>query len=157
MGPLLSTGKILYSILCVIQLPLSLILWAKSLDNGVAMPAIEAALPGLALLLEGAAMIVAGIAALYRHGNGLPMNAYPPKKYVTNGIYRFLSHPMYVGACLISIGVSITQGSAAGLWLISPALMLGCAALVLGYENEDLKRRFGDSLIQSVSSSSTES
>ena len=157
MRPLLSTGKILYSILFVVLLPLSLILWAKSLDNVVAIPAIKAALPGLALLLAGAAMIVAGIAALYRHGNGLPMNAYPPKKYVTNGIYRFLSHPMYVGACLISIGVSITQGSAAGLWLISPALMLGCAALVLGYENEDLKRRFGENLNKSLISLPTES
>ena len=33
--------------------------------------------------------------------------------------------------------------SAAGLWLITPVTALACAALVLGYERQDMAQRFG--------------
>lgn len=141
-----SIGRTLYGFLFVVLLPTAIIFWANRIDEIVNLPELNAPVLGFPLLVVGAGLFVAGIIATYRFGKGLPMNAYPPERYVSKGIYRFLSHPMYVGVCLISIGVSITQGSAAGLWLVSPALMLGCTALVLGYENEDLRRRFGKNI-----------
>jgi prolipoprotein diacylglyceryltransferase len=41
------------------------------------------------------------------------------------------------------VGVAIAAHSASGLWLVSPTVMLGCVALVEGYEKDDLRRRFG--------------
>ncbi len=80
---------------------------------------------------------------LWVHGGGLPMNADPPPRYVTRGVYRFLPHPIYSGFCVLCVGVSISEGSASGLWLISPLAILGCTSLVLGYERHDLQKRFG--------------
>jgi hypothetical protein len=72
------------------------------------------------------------------------MNAYPPPIYVRRGPYRFTRHPIYVGFGMVCFGSAMGVGSASGLWLVSPLAALGMAALVLGYEGEDLRRRFGD-------------
>ena len=76
-------------------------------------------------------------------GGGLPMNAFPPPRFVRSGIYRWIRNPMYVGFGLVAAGVSIAVGSAAGLWLVTPVTCLAAAALVYGYERHDLLRRFG--------------
>jgi len=84
-----------------------------------------------------------GMAALAVYGRGLPMNAYPPPRYVTRGVYGWVSHPIYLGFVVLAFGVSLATGSASGLWLVSPVAALALAALVLGYEARDLRRRFG--------------
>jgi|SRR5579863_2527687 len=43
---------------------------------------------------------------------------------------------------MLCAGISIAVDSASGLWLITPIVALGCAALVLGYERHDLRDRF---------------
>lgn len=70
------------------------------------------------------------------------MNAFPPPKYVSSGIYRLVSHPIYVGFTLACIGAAIATGSGSGLWLVSPAVAVASAALVLGYELPDMEARF---------------
>ena len=90
----------------------------------------------------GAALVLLGMHNLWRYGGGLPMNAYPPPRYVERGIYRLLPHPIYVGFVMLCAGVSIAVRSASGFWLVSPIAALGCAALVLGYEKHDLAERF---------------
>ena len=81
--------------------------------------------------------------ALWRRGGGLPMNAFPPPRFVSGGIYALVPHPIYGGFVLACAGVAVYTGSASGLWLVTPTVALGCAALVLGYELPDLRRRFG--------------
>jgi prolipoprotein diacylglyceryltransferase len=71
------------------------------------------------------------------------MNAFPPPRYVTQGVYRLVSHPIYAGAGAVCFGVSIVAGSSSGFWLVSPTLVLASVALVLGYEGLDLEARFG--------------
>ena len=71
------------------------------------------------------------------------MNAYPPPRYVAQGIFRLLPHPIYTGFTMLCVGVSIAVVSASGLWLVSPIVALSCAARVLGYERHDLRERFG--------------
>jgi membrane-associated phospholipid phosphatase len=87
--------------------------------------------------------MLAGMAALWWYGGGLPMNAYPPPHLVTRGIYGFLAHPIYVGFSMLVAGAAVALRSGSGFWLVSPVVMLGCAALVLGYERDDFIRRFG--------------
>lgn len=137
-------GRIAYGALFALVLPLLLVAWAHgvSLD----LPALQAAGPGAALATGGCALMVAGWAALWFRGGGLPMNAFPPVRFVVTGVYGIVAHPIYLGFCLACAGVSIAAGSAGGLWLVTPFTSLACAALVLGYEAHGLRARFGADL-----------
>jgi protein-S-isoprenylcysteine O-methyltransferase Ste14 len=139
-------GKIAYGALFVAVLPALLVVWAKRTADIVRLPAVTSTPLGVALILVGATLVIGGWAALWIHGGrGLPMNAYPPERLVSRGVYRLLAHPIYVGFSAGCVGISIASGSASGLWLVSPAVMLGCAALVLGFEGPELDARFGGS------------
>jgi len=138
-------GKILYGSLFVIVLPLLLILWARATENSINLPAISNPILGIVLSSMGLLFVIIGMLNLWAYGKGLPMNAFPPKKYVINGVYKLMPHPIYFGACILNIGISIITQSASGFWLISPVLIIACIALVMGYENEDIEKRFGKS------------
>jgi protein-S-isoprenylcysteine O-methyltransferase Ste14/membrane-associated phospholipid phosphatase len=137
-------GKVLYCLLFCVLLPFVLVAWARATNGAVDLPAVHAPAAGRAAASLGFIMLAWGMINLWIYGKGLPMNAYPPLKLVTQGIYRLTPHPIYVGACLVSIGVSIAYGSSSGLWLVSPVLLIGCIALVLGFEGEDIRARFGE-------------
>lgn len=74
------------------------------------------------------------------------MNAYPPIKYVSENIYHYVPHPIYIGFVLLCFGISILLNLSSGFWLISPLVVLGCTTLVIGYERHDLQKRFGGNL-----------
>jgi membrane-associated phospholipid phosphatase len=71
------------------------------------------------------------------------MNAFPPARFVDSGIYGLVPHPIYGGFVIACVGIAFIFGSASGLWLVTPAVALASAALVLGYEAPDLRKRFG--------------
>lgn len=147
MSPQTRVSKVLYGGFFALALPVLPVLWAKASTAAVQVP-LRASLPlGLALSAAGALFVVLGMAALWIHGKGLPMNLAPPPHFVTQGVFRLLLHPIYTGFCVLCVGVSIAAGSASGLWLVSPLVALGCAALVLGYERHDLRQRFGDAMV----------
>ncbi len=136
-------GKLLYGVLFCVIIPAYLAFWATRLEF-LSLPAVpDAPSVGLVLLGLGITFMVSGITALWVHGGGLPMNAYPPSRFVRQGIYRWMSEPIYIGFVLGCFGVSIALNSPAGLWVVSPVAGLACAALVYGYERPDLVRRFG--------------
>jgi protein-S-isoprenylcysteine O-methyltransferase Ste14 len=137
------TGKVLYSATFVVLVPAALIAWAASTAQIVRLPVTPSLPLGASLAVVGALLILLGMRDLWVYGGGLPMNADPPPRYVVRGAYRVLPHPIYTGFSLLCVGVSILAGSASGLWLVSPLVMLGCAALVVGYEHHDLRNRFG--------------
>ncbi len=136
-------GRIAYGTLFVVAIPLLLVLWSWRLDHLIDMPRVESPIIGASLLTLGIVLMAWSMQALWVHGRGLPMNAFPPPRFVTKGPYRWTGHPIYVGFVLACFGVSVALGSQAGFWLISPLSALACAALVLGYERVDLARRFG--------------
>ena len=142
----MNAGKILYGALFIIALPVLLALWAVSAQANIHMPVYGSALAGWAFSAAGLGMMLAGMFELWRFGGGLPMNAFPPPRLVLRGTFRWLPHPIYTGCICVCLGVSMALRSAPGLWLVTPSLVLGCAALVLGYERLDLKRRFGQTL-----------
>jgi len=136
-------GKFVYALVFVALLPAALFFWARATASMVTLPAIHSEPAGYGIAGAGALLVLAGWAALWRHGGGLPMNAFPPPRLVTRGVYALFAHPIYVGFGAICFGASIATGSASGLWLVSPAITLGMIALVFGYEKHDLDARFG--------------
>ena len=136
-------GKLLYGALFVIVLPVLLAVWASETRELVKLPAIHSLLWGSGAITVGSLLVTLGMASLWLVGGGLPMNAFPPPRYVSSGIYSFFSHPIYVGFSLVCVGTAIAAGSASGLWLVSTTVALASSALVLGYELPNLQARFG--------------
>jgi protein-S-isoprenylcysteine O-methyltransferase Ste14 len=139
-------AKFLYAMLFVIFVPVLLALWAKAASHNVAMPVYGGPVIGWLFVASGSALMFLGMHALWRYGGGLPMNAFPPPRFVSSGVFRFLPHPIYTGFVAICLGVSMAAKSPSGLWLVTPSVALGCIALVLGFERPDLQRRFGHAL-----------
>lgn len=140
----MKAGPFLYALAFCVVLPIILALWAVALDRALPdLPRYHWPLIGALAAAAGLALMILGMLALRRYGGGLPMNAYPPPRFVSRGVYALLPHPIYVGFIATCAGVAMIAGSGAGLWIVTPVTALGCAALVLGYERHDLNRRFG--------------
>lgn len=136
-------GRVLYGALFVVVLPALLAAWARSSAHNITLTPPLTPAAGVAAALGGFALMVAGWAALWFYGGGLPMNAYPPPRYVERGVYRFLAHPIYCGFTAIVAGISAAARSGSGFWLVTPAVAFASMALVLGYEKPQLDARFG--------------
>jgi membrane-associated phospholipid phosphatase len=74
------------------------------------------------------------------------MNAFPPPRLATGGVYALVPHPIYCGFIAVCAGLGVLFGSATALWIVTPIAALGCVALVVGYEGPDLRERFGSQL-----------
>lgn len=136
-------NKVLYGILFIIVIPALLIVWARYTSNLIQLPVPANLVWGYLLLVSGGFFVVTGMLHLWIFGKGLPMNAFPPKNFVKKGIYAFTNHPIYVGAVLISFGVSVLAQSTSGFWLVSPLLILMTVAYTVGFENERTLSLFG--------------
>jgi protein-S-isoprenylcysteine O-methyltransferase Ste14 len=137
-------GKVLYGLLFCAVLPALLWWWAWALEaRGPQLPGLLTPGGGWALIGLGGGLMAWGMHDLWRRGGGLPMTAYPPPRYVANGAYAWVAHPIYLGFALLMPGVFAAAGLSAGVWLVSPVIWLGTAALVIGHERIDLRRRFG--------------
>jgi protein-S-isoprenylcysteine O-methyltransferase Ste14 len=140
-------AKILYGLVFAVALPALLLLWASALDRKYpALPPINSGWPGWPLVIIGAALILRATWELWRFGDGLPMNAFPPRRHVFRGLYGWLPHPIYVGFAFIMLGGFLVFRLSAGIWIVSPVLWMGTTALVVGYERIALRRRFGEAL-----------
>jgi protein-S-isoprenylcysteine O-methyltransferase Ste14 len=135
--------KVLYGILFVIVIPILLILWAKYTGSTVRLPVPVNIITGYIFLISGALLVISGIWHLWIYGHGLPMNAFPPERFVKKGIYAFMKHPIYSGTILISFGLSAVAHSSSGFWLVSPLFTLMIIAYVAGFENERAQNLFG--------------
>jgi membrane-associated phospholipid phosphatase/protein-S-isoprenylcysteine O-methyltransferase Ste14 len=134
-------GKVLYGALFTVALPALLVVWAIKTRDVVHLPAVHSLPWGIGAVGLGVLLIALGMASLWFVGGGLSMNAFPPPRYVSSGIYGLFSHPIYVGFSLVCVGTAIAAGSASGLWLVSTTVILASAALVLGYELPDMQER----------------
>lgn len=133
-------GKVTYGLLFIVILPLLLALWAN--EQVVIQRNLYNELYGTLAAITGLLVMALGVNRLITEGKGLPMNLYPPPEAAKGGIYHLVPHPIYTGAVFVSSGLSIAIGSSSGLWLVTPLLVLGCAALVFGYERPDCIKRF---------------
>ena len=138
-----SLPKLLYGLVFVAVVPAALVLWANSTAGAIHLAAPHSILWGTVLAAIGVVISLFGMMSLWIYGGGLPMNAFPPPRFVQQGVYGLIPHPIYSGFVVACGGVSIFFGSASGLWLVTPSVALASAALVLGYELPDLRERFG--------------
>jgi protein-S-isoprenylcysteine O-methyltransferase Ste14 len=144
-----SVGRVLYGLLFVVLIPLLLTLCTVRLDQVVDLPIPPWHAAGFILFVGALLLIALAMRDLYVRGHGLPMNAYPPQVFVTQGAYAWFTHPIYLGAVVACLGASLWTNSSAGLYIMTPVLALACIALVLGYERQALRRLFGDQVEQS--------
>jgi protein-S-isoprenylcysteine O-methyltransferase Ste14 len=142
------TGKWAYAALFVAVVPALLVGWAVVTADVVPLPVVSYWWAGPVFLGIGVPLMLAGTWALWVYGRGLPMSPYPPPVYVARGVYRLTPHPIYVGFAMVCFGVAMIVASPSGLWLVSPAVALACAALVLGFERHEIRRRFGAGVVR---------
>jgi protein-S-isoprenylcysteine O-methyltransferase Ste14 len=139
-----TAGNVAYGVWFVVLLPALLVLWARRLDRVITdLPRVGSPTAGWILVAIGFACMAAGWWALVRYGEGLPMNVSPPGKMVTRGIYTILPHPIYAGFAVMAAGYFMATDLRPGFWIVTPCVVLGCTALVLGYERPDMNKRFG--------------
>ena len=138
----IAVQKILYGFTFLVLIPGALIFWARTTENLVDYPGIKSETLGWILMLMGVSLMFWAMGALMTLGQGLPMNAFPPQKFVVSGPYSLFRHPIYLGFAALLAGYFIYTGSASGLWMVTPITILGMAALVLGYEEIDMDIRF---------------
>src|ERR1035437_6963358 len=102
-----AAARMAYGLLFCAVLPVLLVLWARATADVIALPVYGS--PALAALaaIAGALLLLWGMSALWRHGGGLPMNAFPPPRLVTAGIYSVIPHPNYTGFCLMAVAVAM--------------------------------------------------
>lgn len=146
-----SFGKFLYGALFCVVIPALLFTWWFLLDKN--LEPISFVMPekvhdtlmfsGIVFFIAGALLLAAGMNALIRNGKGLPMNAFPPKEYVSSGVYAIVRHPIYTGFSLMAFGVACYSLSATAIYVIAPITIAGCFALVYGYENDAIEQHFG--------------
>ncbi|NUO53686.1 MAG: phosphatase PAP2 family protein [Polyangiaceae bacterium] len=137
-------GKIAYGALFVVLLPLAIWRWAIEAETIIVAPPVVLPELGAVLVAFGAILIAWGWYGLWAHAGGLPMNAFPPPRFATRGVYALVGHPIYIGFDLGLFGLAMIVGSAALFWLIAPLITLGSLALLYGYELRSLAERFGE-------------
>ncbi len=132
-------GKFLYGSLFMLVLPFCLVIWARATSDIVRIPVPHITVAGWLLVVMAVILIVMGMTALMIYGKGLPMNAYPPRVFVSRGIYALTAHPIYAGTGMMAFGISILSASSSGFWLVSPVFCAAMLAYVLGFENERIR------------------
>lgn len=137
-------GRAAYAVLFMVLLPLALVWWSVRLDVVVTLPPVGVPAVGAVLAVIGVLLMIEAMRALWVHGRGLPMSPFPPERLVTSGSYGLVRDPIYAGAVLLAAGLAIAFRSPAGLWIVTPVLVLMTLAWVHGFERSRTHSHFGD-------------
>lgn len=127
----------------MVALPALLILWAYYTAMEINLPVPSNQISNYCALVIGLFFVITGMHNLWFYGKGLPMNAFPPKKFVTKGVFSIFQNPIYVGTILISFSFSAIMQSSSGFWLVCPLFTLMIISYTLGFENERNEKVFG--------------
>ena len=100
---------------------------------------------GAVLSLLGVGIAISGRLALKRAGTNV--NPYKPSSaIVRDGSYRFSRNPLYLGMCLLLVGLTLLAGTWWGLPLLVPAFLVLHYGVVLR-EEAYLERKFGQAYL----------
>jgi protein-S-isoprenylcysteine O-methyltransferase Ste14 len=100
-------------------------------------------LAGVALVLLSAVLLALCFARFVTEGSGTPLPSAPTETVLVGGPYRYVRNPMYLAGLGVVLGQALLLGRPV-LVLYAGCLALGFAALVHGYEEPLLRRRYGD-------------
>jgi len=97
---------------------------------------------GGGLMLFGVTIVAAGIRNFARAATPVPSNR-PVRALVTTGIHGWSRNPIYVGMCLLYVGIGVAAHSP---WILVLTLPLAITLRygVVAREEAYLERRFGD-------------
>jgi protein-S-isoprenylcysteine O-methyltransferase Ste14 len=140
-------NKYLYGMIFVVLLPALLLYWSFAMGNLVKWPVPHWPVVSAVCLSGGIFLVLKGIFDIHKYGKGLPMNAYPPRVFVTQGVYAWFPHPIYFGAISLSLGAALWSQSSGGLYIITPVLALMIISLIYGYERFGIKKIRGNSAV----------
>jgi len=140
---ILSTG--FYVLVFAVVLPLFFFGLGRRLDAlANPFPPGSLALAGLFPFFLGASCMAAAVLGLGRIGGGLPASSVPPGELVCEGVYRLSRHPLYLGASLAFLGLSLAVGSFWNVLLGWPLFTLFYFSYARRIEEPVLENRFGE-------------
>ncbi len=141
---ILATG--FYVLVFALVLPASFFGLGRQLDalaNPLSQGSHVLALAGLFPFFLGTACMAAAVLGLGRIGRGLPASSVPPGELVCEGVYRVSRHPLYLGASLAFLGISLAVGSFWNLLLGWPLFTMFYFSYARRIEEPVLENRFG--------------
>lgn len=135
-----SIRRFFYGIILLVIFPLFLVFWAGRLQH-IRLPDVpDTPAIGAMIASAGVVILIFGIWPQIEFN----ITTAQRESYERKGIYRYISHPVYLGFFAVCVGVSILFGSAGGLWVVSPVIALVCTTLIWGYERPRAIKRYGD-------------
>lgn len=99
---------------------------------------------GLVSFGAGVLLLVACVWEFAASGRGTLSPVDPPRELVVRGLYRYVRNPMYLAVSLILLGEALATGSKPLLAYWAGFFVLA-NAFVMGYEEPNLRQRFGES------------
>lgn len=99
---------------------------------------------GFAAIAAGISLLAVCVWEFAQRGRGTLSPVDPPRHLVVRGLYRYVRNPMYVAVTLIVLGEATVAHSRdlVAYWAV---FFLSANVFVIGYEEPNLRRRFGAS------------
>jgi protein-S-isoprenylcysteine O-methyltransferase Ste14 len=97
---------------------------------------------GLFPIVLGAVIALWTTLSLALVGKGTPAPFDPSKKLVTEGLFKYVRNPMYLGAVIVMVGEAVLTQSLVVL-LLAVVMWMFFHVFVVYYEEPDLGKRFG--------------
>jgi protein-S-isoprenylcysteine O-methyltransferase Ste14 len=99
---------------------------------------------GLAIFVAGVALLAACVWEFAKRGRGTLSPLDPPSQLVVRGLYRYVRNPMYLAVSVILLGEALAARSF-DLVIYWAAFFAVTNLFIIGFEEPDLRRRFGAS------------
>ena len=107
---------------------------------------------GVLIGLEGVIIIFVAIRLFRKNQTTInPFKAHETSRLITSGIYSFTRNPMYLGLSSIQVAFGVYLGAQVSIFLI-PAFIIYITHKQITYEEEILKKEFGDEYISYLKS-----
>jgi protein-S-isoprenylcysteine O-methyltransferase Ste14 len=97
---------------------------------------------GVLLILGGLPVLLESFTRFALQGLGTPAPAFPTRRLVVRGCYRYVRNPMYLAVVFLIFGEALILGNV-GLLAYAMLVWLACHFFVLLYEEPTLRKTFG--------------
>ena len=124
-------------------LPALLILWSRRLSHIMELPGLDPHPTAWIVTACGTVMTIWAAWRLRVDGRARPLSGQPATRWVTRGPWALLRNPIALGLAMVWGGTAVALGSPGATWVVSPVLLLGMGAWIIGFQRPDQLRRLG--------------